>query len=260
MIRHVRAADDENSSCPVLAVGNTYPAGGEHPAHSHGRSQLLHAVTGTMIVSTDHGAWVVPPQQGLWIPGARDALFSHGRRRDHPQRLSRGAHRVGDFRRERRVLGISKLFQQLLMTAVDLPVEYEEGSRGDAVARLITHELRISPRQPLVVHVPDAQGVGEEMQQVPNSPLVGEAIDTWAAEVAMSRRSFTRLFRAETGLSLRPNGRGERWCWRAFTGSPPVKPLQRSPSIWATIAPPPSQACSSVSLACPRADTAVIRN
>jgi quercetin dioxygenase-like cupin family protein len=74
MIRHVRALDYENVSRPVFAVGNNYASGREHPAHSHRRSQLLHAVTGTMVVSTDHGAWVVPPQQGLWIP----AGVTHG--------------------------------------------------------------------------------------------------------------------------------------------------------------------------------------
>jgi AraC-like DNA-binding protein len=100
------------------------------------------------------------------------------------------------------VLGISKLLQQLLIAAVDLPVEYEEGSRGDAVARLILHELRIAPRQPLNVPFPGHKTLSARCSRFLDSPFVGETTDMWAAELAMSRRSFTRLFRAETGLSL----------------------------------------------------------
>jgi hypothetical protein len=43
------------------------------------------------------------------------------------------------------VLGISKLLQQLLMEAVDVPVQYEAASRGDAIMNLILHELRVAP-------------------------------------------------------------------------------------------------------------------
>ena len=68
MVRHARAAQYEDVLRPIIAVGNDYPAGHVHPPHRHRRAQLLHAISGTMIISTDHGAWVVPPQQGLWIP------------------------------------------------------------------------------------------------------------------------------------------------------------------------------------------------
>ena len=52
MARHIRAALIEATPRPVVAVGNDYPAGHEHPAHSHRRSQLLFAEHGTMLVRT----------------------------------------------------------------------------------------------------------------------------------------------------------------------------------------------------------------
>jgi len=201
MVRNARAADYENLPRALLAVGNTYPSGHEHAPHAHRRSQLLHAVTGTMVVSTDQGGWVVPPQQGLWIP----AGVTHGFRMI-------GEVSTRSVYVEPRndcglpchccVLGVSTLLQQLLIAAIDLPVSYEEGSRGEAIATLILHELRIASRRPLTLPFPRGKSLLAKCIRFLERPSGGNATDAWANELAMSRRSFTRLFRSETGLSL----------------------------------------------------------
>jgi hypothetical protein len=56
MVRHARAEQYEDVRRPVLAVGNDYPADHTHPLHQHRRAQLLHAITGTMVVTTDQAA------------------------------------------------------------------------------------------------------------------------------------------------------------------------------------------------------------
>ena len=72
MARNTRAAALEHRPEPIVAVGNFYPAGHIHPRHRHRRDQLLYASTGVMVVGTDQGAWVVPPQQAIWIPASVD--------------------------------------------------------------------------------------------------------------------------------------------------------------------------------------------
>jgi AraC-like ligand binding domain len=131
---------------PVLAVGNDYPAGYGHPLHRHRRSQLLHAITGTLVVSTAQGSWIVPPQQGLWIPGG----IAHGFRtigtvstRSIYLELDIDCGLPGHCC----VLEVSVLLHQLLAEAVDVPAEYQAGSRGEAIMTLILHELRAARRR-----------------------------------------------------------------------------------------------------------------
>src|SRR2546423_14797 len=127
-VRHARAAQYEDSPLPVIAVGNDYPAGHVHPWHRHRRVQLLHAISGTMIVSTDHGSWVVPPQQGLWIPaGVKHSFRMAG------NVVTRSVYVEPDALRDLlgrcHVIDIAPLLRHLLIEAVDLPVAYAAGSR-----------------------------------------------------------------------------------------------------------------------------------
>ncbi len=189
MVRHARAEDYESVARPLLAVGNTFASGQEHPQHTHRRPQLLHA------------AWVVPPQQALWIP----AGVSHGFRmigEVHTRSAYLDPQIDCGLPSSCCIIGVSELLRQLLITAIDLPVDYDEGSRGEAVATLILHELRIAKRHALTVPFPRHASLAARCARFLEEPSGGETLDSWADELALSRRSFTRLFRSETGLSL----------------------------------------------------------
>ena len=56
----------------LVAIGNDYPAGHLLDAHAHRRAQLLYGATGVMLVLSEDGGWVVPPQRRL-DPGRRHA-------------------------------------------------------------------------------------------------------------------------------------------------------------------------------------------
>ena len=62
-----RTAAPETHPEPIVAVGNSYPAGQTDPLHR--RNQLLYASTRVMIVGTAEGTWVVPPQRAIRILG-----------------------------------------------------------------------------------------------------------------------------------------------------------------------------------------------
>jgi mannose-6-phosphate isomerase-like protein (cupin superfamily) len=197
MVRDARAAPYESIQRPVVAVGNVYPAGHTHPMHQHHRAQLLHAITGTMVVTTDHGAWIVPPQQGLWIPaGVRHGFHMIGKV------ITRSAYITPDAGRgmpvECRVLEISALLHRLLVEAVDVAVEYEEGSRADAIMTLLLLDLRAAPARALAVPFPRHDELANRCRHFLEHPSTDQTIDRWAQELAMSRRAFTRLFRRES--------------------------------------------------------------
>ena len=64
MVRRTRAEQHESVPQPVISVANEYPAGYEHPAHRHQRSQFLFAEYGTMLVDTEGTVWI-----GTWGGG-----------------------------------------------------------------------------------------------------------------------------------------------------------------------------------------------
>ena len=68
MVRNVSIDIRDPQARAVFAVGNDYPDGSVVPPHQHRQGQLISGASGTLIVSTPIGTWVMPPQRGMWIP------------------------------------------------------------------------------------------------------------------------------------------------------------------------------------------------
>jgi len=65
----------EASEIPALAFAHSFVRDEHVSEHHHSRSQLLHPITGVVIVTTPVGRWMVPPDHALWIPaGTRHAV------------------------------------------------------------------------------------------------------------------------------------------------------------------------------------------
>lgn len=186
---------------PVIGVGNDYPPSTELALHSHARGQLLHASAGVIAVTTPQGAWVAPPERAVWIP----------RRVPHAVRMIGAVSMrslmidasVGAALGETcRVLFVSPLLHALLREAAELPVEYNEGGRDGLVMGLTVAELEAAPTIPLVVPFPTGAALAARCQDFLERPDARATIDDWAVAMHLNRRSFTRLFRRETGMSF----------------------------------------------------------
>ena len=201
MARHVRAEKIEGVERPIVAVGNDYPAGHLHATHAHRRSQLLFAQLGTMLVETQHGTWMVPPHQGMWIPGGvrhSIAMLSQVATRSVylDKHAARGMARLCE------AVGVSPLLRQLLILAVDLPSEYEPRSRAGRIMSLLIDEIRLAPALPLSLPFPGDVRLANRCRRFIERPTAQDTIDLWSRALGLSRRTFTRLFRQETGLTF----------------------------------------------------------
>jgi AraC-like DNA-binding protein len=194
-----RAAALETRPEPIVAVGNSYPAGHTHPLHR--RNQLLYASTGVMVVGTAQGTWVVPPQRAIRIPGGIE----------HEIRMIRDVCTGSVYLKDGviakapdrcRVFGVSPLLSRLLMEAIDLPGAYEADDRANHIMQLILLELRSSVELPLCVPIPTHARLASKCRRFLAKPNSRDTIDDWAVALHMSQRAFTRLFRQETGMSL----------------------------------------------------------
>jgi AraC-like DNA-binding protein len=68
--------------------------------------------------------------------------------------------------------------------------------------QLIILELQTTVELPLNVPIPVHAKLNSKCRHFLTKPDTGDTIDDWAAELHMSRRAFTRLFRQETGMGL----------------------------------------------------------
>ena len=58
----------ERTEGALVALLSTHPDGYRVPVHRHSRAQLLYAVNGVVMVVTEVGRWMVPPDHAMWIP------------------------------------------------------------------------------------------------------------------------------------------------------------------------------------------------
>jgi AraC-like DNA-binding protein len=191
----------EQSSGPVVALASDYPADYVAPLHRHSRSQLMYPLSGVVAVATSEGRWMVPPEHALWIPaGVPHSVEMLG---DVMTRsLYVRADAIAGLPERCRVVGMTGLMRSLIVECVTLPFDDAPGSRTDLVKALILQEIPRLPEKPLGLPFPTDSRFAELCRRFIASPSARARIDDWADSLAMSRRTFTRAFRQETGVSL----------------------------------------------------------
>jgi AraC-like DNA-binding protein len=201
MVRNAAIFDYEDTPRPIVALGNDYPVNFTILPHRHRRSQLLYGSDGVLLVRTEQGRWVVPPERGVWLPGGiTHEVQSIGAVKVRSVYVEPDA--VPGLPAECQVVGVSALMRSLLIEAVDLPLEYDRDSRAGLIMALILEEIGRMPVLPLNLPLPGHAALAARCRHFLDGPTPHDTIDDWCGALAMSRRAFTRLFRQETGLSL----------------------------------------------------------
>jgi AraC-like DNA-binding protein len=186
---------------PVAAMAKTYPDGDRIPLHLHKRGQLIHAIHGTMKVETADAAWIVPPALALWMPPA----FPHGMvmRGDLAMRtIYIDPAACAGLPASPILVEIGGLLRELILAALEEPLDYDELGRGGMIARLILAELARMPERKMGLPMPrDARAIRVARALLDRPDADGD-LDHWAQRAGASRRTLARLFRMETGFSF----------------------------------------------------------
>lgn len=189
----------ETTGDPVVALGRVYPAGYRVPAHSHTKTQLWGARRGVVLVSTAGGRWMIPPGHALLIPGGLE----------HSTEMISDVHMHSIYvdtavagASGPRVLEVTALADSLIMELVLSDEKPLSARRKRLIMELLLDEIGHLPERPLGLPFPGDARLARLCRHFLKSPAANAGIDDWARELAMSRRSFTRLFRAETGVSF----------------------------------------------------------
>lgn len=200
-----RLAFIEAASADVIAVSGDYPDGHEVAAHSHSRAQLLYPFRGSVMISTGQGRWMVPPGHAMWIPaGVEHAVEMIGLVRMRSAYIRAGIKQ--GLPESLQVLAVSELMRSLIVEAVQPAAKGEQGGedldRSAAIMRLILLEIPRLHERPFALPFPADPRLVRLCREFVAAPSAAVRIDTWASRAGMSRRSFTRAFQRETGVSL----------------------------------------------------------
>jgi AraC-like DNA-binding protein len=201
MARSTRGIDYQDVPRPVSALADDYPPGHLDPRHSHARAQLVYSTTGVMTVTTDQASFVVPPQRAVWLPAGIEHE-ARCRGRVACRTLYFDTAQLSGLPNVCRVIEVTDLLRELIVEATRLPIEYDEAGRDGRVMALIVDEIIASPAVPLHVPMPRSERLARVCLAVLADPAQKDALDDWAGHAAMGRRTFTRAFRDETGMSF----------------------------------------------------------
>ncbi len=191
----------DESECPIVGRVEEYRPGFVDPRHSHGRDQLLYGTTGVMSVRTAKASFVIPPQRAIWIPRGVDHEVSC---RGHVSLRTLYFARNELFSRDEecRVIEVTDLLKALIIEVAHLGSSYEIAGRNQRLIGLLLTELRAMPSAPYQAPMPRDDRLLRVCAAIIADPAGQHDLDELAVLAGMGRRTFTRAFRIETGMSL----------------------------------------------------------
>ena len=194
------ALEQRDRSRQIAALASDSAPGSSFAPHRHRHGQLIHAISGVMIVRADPGSWVVPTGRAVWVPaGVRHEIHMAGAVQMRTVFVAPEV-RPG-LPDECRVIEVGALLRELIVSAVDLPAEFEPEGRGGRMLGLILDEIERA--QPLSLHVPMPRhaALAALCTDFINEPSSDATLRHWAGRAHMNERTLARLFRRETGMT-----------------------------------------------------------
>ena len=186
---------------PVIAMAKEFPAQTRSGKHSHERGQLLFAVKGLMVANTAAGTWLVPQGHALWMPAKLTHDVSmHG---DVSMRTAYvGAADAARLCAECRVLKVGALLGSMLSELAQEVRARHRTERTDHLIWLVLDEISRAPSTAFVLPLPEDVRLVRLARALIADPGSAKTIDQWCNVVGLSRRTMTRLFRSQTGVSF----------------------------------------------------------
>ena len=173
--------------------------------HSHSRAEFIYVASGKLSVTMDNIGFTASAGSAVLIPP--DAVHEAQTLCDTAMMtiyitLPRAMPQLTYCR----VMVVSELLRELMQAALQIPTTYENHSRDQRIMDLLREEVAWlavqSPMPGLKTPIPREARLAQLCQQLLAETQTAVSLDSAATSVGMGRRTFTRRFRDETGLSF----------------------------------------------------------
>ncbi|WP_280234919.1 AraC family transcriptional regulator [Nocardia cyriacigeorgica] len=190
------------SGAGVIIVGQFPLTSGEWiPAHSHTHHQLAWTRRGVLSIAVADAYWVLPPTRALWLPAG--VVHRTGATREAmlcSLYLDPAACSL-DWS-EPTAVGVGALLAQLITYLARHDLAEGARQRAEAVVLDLLHPV---PTLPIDVPHPVDERVRAVADALLADPADPRGLEAHAHDIGVSRRTLTRLFVRDTGMSF------DRW-------------------------------------------------
>ncbi|MEG3001314.1 MAG: helix-turn-helix transcriptional regulator [Comamonas sp.] len=186
---------------PVVAMESRWHHGASTGWHSHPRGQLLYATEGVMVIHTEAGSWVIPPNRALWmVTSLQHNVTMSG---DVVMRTAYiNVQQVPAMPAHSCAINVSPLLRELLVEAVRITPGAAPSPRNARVLDLLIDEIQISPTLPLHLPLPQDARLQRICTALMEYPADAASAAQWAQSIQVAERTLHRLFAQDTGMTF----------------------------------------------------------
>lgn len=189
------------SPWPVVGLHDAYGAGFRDEPHTHDRAQLLYASSGVMTVTVENSSFVIPPQRAVWIPSHHvHSIFCRGPVSLRTLYFDEEA--TGLKGRGCHIVEVSDLLRALIVELARLEIRREFADREHGIIKLMIGELKEMRGGACHAPLPSDVRLMRVCQVIMERLDETHSLDELAVKAGMGRRTFTRLFRQQTGMGV----------------------------------------------------------
>ncbi|MCS5711978.1 helix-turn-helix domain-containing protein [Candidatus Berkiella aquae] len=190
---------------PLIIDIITHPKSHETKWHAHEECQLFILKSGLISFELENQRMIIPAGQGGWIPAgmghkakiigcvsAISLYIEANLCKDSPQHAF--------------VFTPTSFLQEIITRFATQPKGKPWLKSDNNLMHVLLDELKTTHVMPFSLPMPQETKLAFVAKQFINHPEVNESIEYWADKANTSKRTFTRHFRSETGISF------AKWC------------------------------------------------
>jgi AraC-like DNA-binding protein len=172
------------------------------PAHKHQWNQLVYCISGSWRLAVQNHWFVIGPEQAVWIPvGTVHEVASTYGATSHTLYIDQ-AIGIG-MPTGYAVVSVTPLLRQLILEAAAIGQRDDEPAYKRRVLRLILDQLPRLPRVAMSLPWPRSKMLRRLCEAVYLSPADDIDLSEWGSKLGASRRTLSRRFQDELGLTFR---------------------------------------------------------
>lgn len=193
----------EQSELPLHAIAVDYSKGHVIAPHKHSYSaQLMYAISGTLLIETCAGRWLVPPNRAVWLAAGEEhcvIMRSHTQVRSLLVKADAANSTLPD---SSFVINVTPLLKELILAATLLPIDYAADRHAKLLVSLLLEELKHHHAVNLLLPWPKEARYHNVCEYLTHNLTDVRSIAEWASELHISAKTFERQFLQLTGISF----------------------------------------------------------
>lgn len=193
----------ETSKLPLHGIAVDYPKGHFIASHQHSNSgQLMYAISGTLLIETHAGRWLVPPNRAVWLAAGEEHSVIMRSRTQVRSILIKADVANSTLPNGTVVINVTPLLKELIQAATLLPTDYGADRHANLLVSLLLEELKRHHALNLLLPWPKEARYHNVCEYLTHHLTDARPIAEWASELHISAKTFERQFVQLTGISF----------------------------------------------------------